>query len=429
MKSGLAFVLVICTFPFSQLRGQSSTARKNNQAIIADLKHLDGDIDGFKQRQFISYDPNYEPRRTSRNAQVEELSKEVFLREVNGQDVQCARAILRELHWLIDATADFARVDQRSEELTSVLASPTNRVPGSSCLTLWFYQLDSAYDQLQGDKHFQFPTVLLDRINSPEKLKSYFMSVSVSDIAQEGVDHQEELNEPLADLTRLILRDRAPNNYAFDSGLKGSLLELVLHRLRDSTTGYWGERYVVDGRVQFIPDLSTTFHVINYLQGNVPEMGKVIDTTLAVKDRDSPVGWTYQGQQYNHNAMDVVTLFKWGWPHASPEQRREIAAEIQKMIDRCLRESLQADGSFKPLSAASSLEETTYFGVAFLSDAGFFDKSKRFWTDRTFPNAELIRQRLIAFIEKHKSSGGVGGTYYDSALESLGGHSSVRSER
>jgi LysR family hydrogen peroxide-inducible transcriptional activator len=79
---------IIWIFPFSHARGQSSTARKNQQAISADLKHLDRDIDGLKKQQFISYDPNYEQRRTSRNAQVEELSKEVFLREADGQEVQ-----------------------------------------------------------------------------------------------------------------------------------------------------------------------------------------------------------------------------------------------------------------------------------------------------------------------------------------------------
>jgi hypothetical protein len=42
--------------------------------------------------------------------------------------------------------------------------------------------------------------------------------------------------------------------------------------------------------------------------------------------------------------MDVVTRFKWGWPHANLKQKREIASEIQKMIERCLRESLRADG-------------------------------------------------------------------------------------
>jgi hypothetical protein len=278
---------------------------------------------------------------------------------------------------------------------------------------------------MERDKNFKFPTQLLDQINSPEKLNAYFVSVSVSNIAREGVDHQEELNEPLSDLTRLIIRDGPPKNYRFDSRLKSSLLDLILYKLRDATTGYWGERYLVDGRIQFIPDLSTTFHVVNYLRGEVPNLDKVIDTTLAVKDRDTPIGWNYHGQHYNHNAMDVVTLFKWSWPHASPEQKREIAVEIQRMIDRCLQESLQRDGSFKHLSAGSSLEEETYFGVAFLSEAGFFDKSKRFWTDRVFPNAEPIRQKLVAFIDERIATGAEGGIYYHSALKLLAARPSV----
>ena len=89
------------------------------------------------------------------------------------------------------------------------------------------------------------------------------------------------------------------------------------------------------------------------------------------------------------------------------------------MLDRCLNESLRPDGSFKHLEADYSIEEATYFGVDFLYNAGYFDKSKRFWTDRDFPQAEDVRQRIIGFIEKHQKSGAAGGGDYNEILEDL----------
>jgi hypothetical protein len=120
--------------------------------------------------------------------------------------------------------------------------------------------------------------------------------------------------------------------------------------------------------------------------------------------------------------MDVVTLFKLGWSHASDAQKTAMATEINKMLPWCLTESLQPDGSFKRSEAdgADSLEESTAWGVAFLDRIGFFDQSKRFWTNQEFPEADGIRQRIIAYIVKHRDTGGAGGTYYEDALAELG---------
>jgi hypothetical protein len=418
MKQILA-ALAITFFLGNPIIAQT-TASSDSGAIAAALSDVPKNLDAFKRNQFQQYDANFDLKRAARVIRLRALAKEVFAREAAGQDVQCPHKILIELRWLITATADFKRLDQRLDDLSDMLAAPSSRPQMPPCLTLWFYQLDFAYNDLQDDRHFQFPTELLDRINSPQKLSDYFTSVSVSDIAHEGIDHEEELNEPLADLIRMVIRDNQPTGYAYAPGLNDSFHDLILHKLRDPVTGYWGERYVTDGRTLFVPDLSTTFHIVSYLKGEVPDMDKVVETTLLLKDRDTPVGWLYNGQQYNHNAMDVVRIFKWGWADASDDQKKQIAIEIQKLIDRCLSESLQPNGSFKHLTADSSIEEATYFGVVFLADAGFFDKSKRFWTDRDFPGAEPIRQKLITFIQQHQKAGAAGGGFYQSALEALG---------
>jgi hypothetical protein len=255
----------------------------------------------------------------------------------------------------------------------------------------------------------------LDRINSPEKLTVYLMPLSVSDISRTGQDNWLQFNMSLADLIRWVIRDRPDD---FDPRLKKTLMDLVL-RFQDPETGYWGQRYVINGREQFVPDLSTTFHIVTYLNDKVPRLDKIVATTLATKNLDSPVGWLWKGQNYNHNNMDVLFLLRFGWPVGGAEQKKAIAAGIQSMLDRCLTESLQPDGSFKHLEADFSIEEATYFGVDFLYNAGYFSKSKRFWTDQDFPQAEEVRQRIVAFIERHQKSGAAGGGDYKEMLEKL----------
>jgi hypothetical protein len=77
---------------------------------------------------------------------------------------------------------------------------------------------------------------------------------------------------------------------------------------------------------------------------------------------------------------------------------------------------LQPDGTFKPNIADGSIEEGEYYAASFLARIGFFDKSKRFWTDREFPEADAIRQTIIAYVLAHRNTGGSGGGYYESIL-------------
>jgi hypothetical protein len=245
------------------------------------------------------------------------------------------------------------------------------------------------------------------------------MSISVSDIARTGMDHEREFNESLSNLMRMIIREQ-PQGYPYHPKLKATLMDLILHRLRNPATRFWGERYVHDGRVEFVDDLSITFHVVSYLDGNVPDMDKVVATTLAIKDGDFPAGWLLNGKHWDHLNMDVAELFRLGWPHASDAQKKAMATELRKMLHWCLTESLQPDGSFKFVEGDNSKEEGTYYGASFLARVGYFEKSKRFWTDQGFPEAASVRQRIISYIVKHQKSGATGGSYYRNALRQLG---------
>jgi len=222
----------------------------------------------------------------------------------------------------------------------------------------------------------------------------------------------------VADLMRLILQNR-PAGYRWDPRLKDALLDLILNRLRNPQAGWWGERYVFSGRTEYVDSLSVTFHIVRYLDGKVPDMRKVVETTLAVKDMDEPTGWLSDGHFTDHNNMDVVVLFGFGWNAATAEQKHAMSEQTQRMLDWCLKESLQPDGSFA-FGGDDSIEQNEYFGVAFLSRLGYFDRNKRFWTAKEFPEAAEIRERIIQFIQRNRTTGAAGGTYYENALRELG---------
>ena len=388
----------------------------------------DGEAGLRLHKEFLAFDPHYDQERAARIARIHPLLLQVREREAAGRPTADAKQILWELKALLVQTADFSLIDRRLSDLELQLASPDGAdtqdpVDGSwgRHYVAWYCKLDATMDQL-GTKALKgrapaIPPRFLDRVNSPDLLTAYLASVSTSDVAQTGVDHLLEFNLSLGNLMRLILRDQ-PVGYRWDPKMKACLMDLILNRFRNPSTGWWGERYVRGGQTVFVDDLSTTFHVVSYLHGQVPDLPRVVDTTLAVSDLDFPVGWRMKGEYWNHNNMDVVELFKAGWPQASAGQREAMAAEIERLLQWCLTQSLQPDGGFKPNSGDGSIEEGTYYGASFLARIGYFDPAERFWTSREFPGAEDVRQRIAGFVLRHGDTGGSGGGYYEDTLNS-----------
>ncbi|HUJ09787.1 MAG TPA: hypothetical protein VL171_07150 [Verrucomicrobiae bacterium] len=399
-------------------------------AYVPRAQQVDLEHNTRKEQEFLAFDPFYKEEKADRIAKIRAFYGTVRDREATNQSTSCSHQILWELKALVTESANFKLIDQRLADLESSLAHPELETAANQqdpqdgswgkCFAEWYCRLDASTDELlkmsNKPRALRVQPHFLDRINSPEKLTDYLTSVSISDIQHTGVDNLGEFNLALSDLMRLILRDR-PHGYPWDPRLKSTLMHLILGRFRNPKTGWWGERYVRDGRTVFVDDLSTTFHVVTYLHGNVPDLPRVIDTTLAVKDLDFPVGWLWKGHYWNHNNMDVVALFKAGWPHASSAQRQAMTIEIEKMLHWCLTESLQPDGSFKPVIADGSLEEGEYYGTSFLARIGVFDKQERFWANHEFPEADAIRQKILAYVLAHQRTGGSGGGYYEGILE------------
>jgi hypothetical protein len=394
------------------------------------LPHSDLEANARMEQDFLAYDPHYKEEKQERIERIRTVARDVFEKESAGQKTACSHQILFEAMSLIISSADYKFIDQRLHDAETSLTHPEIQAKAErpdpsdgswgACYVEWYLRVGASYDQLRKSRDASSkPSPLppwLDRVSTSEKLKNYLISLSVSDISHTGVDHERELNDMLATLTRMLIRDR---NFSVDPELKATLLDLILHRFRNPETGWWGESYARSGHIELVDDLSITFHLVSYLEGRVPDMPKVIDTALAVKDLDYPVGWLWKGHYWNHNNMDVVTLFQYGWPSATPEQRRNMQAEIEKMLHWCLTDSLQPYGSFKPILPDGSVEESMEYGVSFLARIGFFDKSKRFWTSQDFPHAEEVRNRILTYVKKHQASGGAGGTQYQGVLEDL----------
>lgn len=410
-------ITIWCFLIVTPLLAQTNSSADTNSAVWV-IPQMVRNINEIKQQQYVAFDPCYQDEKASFITRLRAIAKRMFADEKSGKDVGCAKQVYAEILWLVSSTADFKRMNQRLDDLERDLASSVTNEPVCNtsdeldCYAAWWERLDWSYGHLK--KGEPIPPEILDRINSPKKLAAYLTPLSVSDISRTGRDNWLQFNMSLADLIRWIVRDRPSD---FNSQMKRTLMNLVL-RFQDPETGYWGQRYVINGRKEFIPDLSTTFHIVTYLQGKVPHLDRIVATTLATKDLDSPVGWLWKGQNYNHNNYDVVWLFKWGWPYANARQKKAMAAGIEDMLHRCLA-GLQSDGSFRLMEANVSVEDATYFGAGLLYQSGYFCKSKRFWTDQDFPHAQEVRQKIIGFIRRQLTESTGSDSGYREILEWL----------
>lgn len=381
-------------------------------------------------REMLAFDPDYLKSVVAREAEIRKLAAQVRDNEQHGRKTSCSHQILNETLWMLGSDPDFAKIDERLRDLKASIANPDREgiadqqdpQDGSwgRCYDGWSFKLDASFDHLMLDPEHAppVPMHLLDKVNSPEKLTAYLTSLSVSDIPLTGINHRREFNETTGNLLRLILKD-LPRGYSWHPQMKATILDLLLHKLRNTETAWWGESYVRNGRVEFVDDLSTTYHVVTYLKGDVPNLKGMVNTLLLLKDEPYPVGWLDGTHYANHHNMDVVTLLRFGWPYLKPDQQQAASGEIGKMLRWCLAESLEPDGSFRHQEGDDSIEEVTYFGVEFLFRVGYFDPSRRFWTTGDFPRAEEARQRIVDFIEQHIGTGGAGGEYYQTALRDL----------
>jgi hypothetical protein len=261
-----------------------------------------------------------------------------------------------------------------------------------------YYSVEDAPQSLS-DRPPQVPLRFLDRINSPELLTAHLDEVLHNDIARTGVFNREELDETFSALARLLFARGTKFDYPFHPKLQEALRQFVL-RWQNPETGFWGQWFVDrHGRVWKMDDMAMTFHVVSDLHGDVPHLDRIASRVLELDNVNFPAGIRFDGHYENHLNWDVVKILKAAWPSLDADTRSRASAEIGRLLDWCLKYSLQPDGSFKVSELDDTLGDAYFYGVSFLTDTGYFDKAKRFWTDRDFVDAEATRGRIQSRIE------------------------------
>lgn len=248
---------------------------------------------------------------------------------------QTSRQVLAEAKWLIFSTTDFDRAERRLRDLRARLdakAEPHNgrqlAKDGSfgCCTEEWFLKLDNTVEELitlgLRFRKPEHPARLLERINDPKKLRAYLDSVRIADVRTTGIDTCTELHHSASALSRFILWSGSfweiPTKFQLDPALKATLLDYLDETRQDPDTGYWGTWYrAQDGKLVKTADLSITFHIVSFREGQVKRWPQIVKTTLTLKGREYPYGWLEDGQMSNHHNYDVARLLHLGWPHMS----------------------------------------------------------------------------------------------------------------
>jgi hypothetical protein len=340
--------------------------------------------------------------------EIRKIESRLDAEESAGRDTSRMRQTLRELRWRLEYTGNVAAVGATFERLRATAAQPSPpeaagpEENGSYGLgtEIWFLKLDASADHMLADDFDDRgrPPRFLDRINDPVRLRQYLDGLLVSRLADDGIDRRKELNFATAALVRLILR-RRPRSYPWDPRLD-TVVRRFVAEWQDPVSGFFGAVYHGGGCRLRTVDLSLTFHMARYLEGRIGHWPQLIETLFSIRDQRYPHGWLDEGGMTCHNNYDVAMLLQLGWQHMRADQRWRGRQELDRLLGWCLSTAVMPDGSIAVRAAGETLSESYYFVVAFLDTIGYFDPAKRFWTDRTFPDAHMVRARLASRLRR-----------------------------
>ena len=344
------------------------------------------------------------------NPALQPLVKEIDRHQAAGEDLQYSVHIYREVRWQLNFTPDIAAAQLRLADLRQSLAQPAEQKltavqqasdgSWSWGFTVWYLKLYYSVDHvLDCNKKPPYPLLFLDRINSPEKLTTHLDSDLYDDFTKTGVFNREELDETFSAMARLLFGTKRTGCYAFHPQLADALREFVA-RWQNPATGCWGQ-WMVDrqGRIWKMDDMAMTFHVVSDLHGQVEHQDMIARRLLQLDHVNFPAGIRFNGHYENHLNWDAVKIFRSAWPTLDEATRQQVRAEISRMLDWCLQNSYQPDGSFKVSDLDDTLGDAYRYGVDFLSETGYFRREDRFWTDQDFPGARAVRDRIVAKLQ------------------------------
>ena len=375
-------------------------------------------------QEWAKFDLRSLERRGQALRRVRALGKRLADDQNAHRSRDCSAQIFLEAKWRAIYTADFETIERRIRDLEASLGNDNQAYVAQQspadgswgvCFEPMFMKLEAtmfALQRLHRDNVVPRYTLnLFPEIRSGKDVVAFLAQLLVSDVAREGVDHRAELaaltinsaqfqfkaywQAYLEDQVEELVRDRDRGGI---TQIRADVRQF-LDAWQDPVTGYWGAWYRVGDRLYRTTDLSITFHLVSYLQGNVQHWPQIIETTFKIANEPYPYGWRYGLSSNNHNNYDVVKIFRYGWPHMTEGQRARAREAMREMLSWALKHSLQPDGSFAPdESFFSSVASDYYFGVSFFDEIGYWRATKRFWTDEAFAGAEahclLIRRRF-----------------------------------
>ena len=373
------------------------------------------------EAQFATFQPDYRQLKADRLAKLRPLEEQLYALQAGGDPMFCSAHMLNELRWLLQSTAQWSRIDKQLWLLKVSLADRDQGFAMSQeshdgswgvCYDEWFKKLDPMIQAINGmagrdvaPEHTELD--FLHPIDTAPELAEYLEKIRISDVAATGLNRRDELGAVTSVMAEIVFKQYVQDYIArhvtnLDLGPDyARAFRDFIDGWQDPDTGYWGPWYQIAGELKKATDLSFTYHIIAYRQGDVAYWNRIIATTLALEEHEYPFGWRYQGQLTNHNASDVVRILQLGWPHMDAAQRAEAAAAIDRMLQWSLTRSLQPDGSFvTPGGFDSSVSDAQYYGVSLLTKAGFCSIRPAFWTDRTWPEAQSTCCRIAARLAK-----------------------------
>jgi hypothetical protein len=341
------------------------------------------------------------------NPSLKPLVKEIVRHQTAGEGMQYSMNIYREIRWRLNFTCDTTSTRLRINDLRQSLSQPTLQKSGlmqqssdgswGAGISEWYLRLYYSIDNMQDSLYPQYSFSVLDRINSPERLKKQLEVDLYNNFTQTGVFNREELDETFSAIARL-LKKKKRINYPFHPQLDSALIRFV-KQWQNPETGCWGQ-WLVDryGKLWKMDDMGITFHVISDLKGKVEHKDLIAKRLLELVDLDFPTGIRFDREYNNHLNWDAVKIFRYAWPYLDKGTKEKVRVEISKMLKWCLTESYQSDGSFKISDLDDTMGDAYSYGVAFLNEIGYFRDSDRFWTNQNFPESQSVHDNIKAKI-------------------------------
>lgn len=359
------------------------------------------------------------------NPTLKPLVREIAHRQNTGQNMQYSMHIYSEVRWRLNFTPDVEMTRRRIADLRKSLDEQEQQKmadqqqPGDGSwglgMDVWYLRLYYSVDHVKGTAGKpKYPLLFLDRINSPEKLTTQLNSDLYDNFIQTRVFNREELDETFSALARLLFASQ-PTAYDFDPRLRDSLRQFV-ERWQNPATGCWGQ-WMIDrrGQVWKMDDMGITFHVVSDLHGQVEQLDRIAKRLLQLDRVNFPAGIRFDGHYENHLNWDAVKIFRAAWPHLDDATKQQARNEISRMLQWCLTQSLQPDGSFEVSDLDDTPGDAYRYGAWFLEETGYFRRAERFWTDQEFPDSGAVRNRIAAKL----NSTGLGDSGMREAFESL----------